>query len=305
MATLLDNLVDLSDFAWQRLRNRLEGLTDEEYLWEPVPECWTIRPCADGSYEADGARLPPDPPPFTTVAWRVTHLIDVLQAERTATWFGHRPSPQDGPPGVPGAAADALRALEHAYAVWRGRLAGLSGDDLARPMGPIAGPYAEADGTAFALHILDELIHHGAEIGVVRDLYRQLGPQDPFVFTCLRGERAEIDAMLQKDPALLERMRAERPALLVEAAALQRWPAVELLVELGFDVDARSASGSVPAHYAAATGHVETLRLLVGRGADLTVIDSMYQVTPLGWAQWFGQEEAADYLLRHQAAGTA
>ncbi|MEV1171556.1 DinB family protein [Nonomuraea sp. NPDC049784] len=302
MTTLLGNLVDLSDFAWQRLRNRLEGLTDEEYLWEPVSECWTVCRGEDGSYEADGARLPPEPPPFTTLAWRVTHLIDVLQAERTATWFGHRPSPQDGLPGVPGSAADALRALEHAYDVWRRRLAGLSEDDLVSPMGPIAGPYAEQDGTAFALHILDELIHHGAEIGVVRDLYRQLGPRDPFVLACVRGDRAEIDTMLEKDPALLERTRAEHPALLVEAAALQRWAAVQVLVELGFDVNARSASGRVPAHYAAGTGHVDTLRMLVGHGADLTVTDSMYQATPLGWAQWFGQEEAAGYLQRHQAA---
>jgi hypothetical protein len=39
-------------------------------------------------------------------------------------------------------------------------------------MGDVAGPYAEYDGTSFALHILDELIHHGAEVGVLRDLYR-------------------------------------------------------------------------------------------------------------------------------------
>ncbi|MFG1704239.1 hypothetical protein ACFLIM_13700 [Nonomuraea sp. M3C6] len=38
MATLLDNLLDLSDFAWQRLRTRLEGLTDEEYLWETATD---------------------------------------------------------------------------------------------------------------------------------------------------------------------------------------------------------------------------------------------------------------------------
>jgi hypothetical protein len=26
------------------LRPRLEGLTDEEYLWEPVADCWSLRP---------------------------------------------------------------------------------------------------------------------------------------------------------------------------------------------------------------------------------------------------------------------
>src|SRR5262245_51962479 len=130
MATLLDNLLDLSDFAWQRLRARLEGLTDAEYLWTPVQDSWTVRPGDDGSYVADWAPLPPEPSPFTSIAWRVTHLIDILQAERTATWFGQKPEPQDGAPGVPGTAADASRALEHAYDVWRRRLAAVSADSL-------------------------------------------------------------------------------------------------------------------------------------------------------------------------------
>ena len=32
------------DTHWQeRLRPQLEGLTDEEYFWEPVPGCWSVR----------------------------------------------------------------------------------------------------------------------------------------------------------------------------------------------------------------------------------------------------------------------
>jgi hypothetical protein len=29
--------------ANRRLRERLSGITEEEYLWEPVPGCWTVR----------------------------------------------------------------------------------------------------------------------------------------------------------------------------------------------------------------------------------------------------------------------
>lgn len=25
------------------LRTRLSGITDDEYLWEPVADCWTVR----------------------------------------------------------------------------------------------------------------------------------------------------------------------------------------------------------------------------------------------------------------------
>ena len=41
-------LHDQLDFHWEHsLRPRLEGLTDEEYLWEPVADSWSIRPRAD------------------------------------------------------------------------------------------------------------------------------------------------------------------------------------------------------------------------------------------------------------------
>ena len=29
--------------AYQRLSRHLDGLTDEEYLWQPVPDGWSIR----------------------------------------------------------------------------------------------------------------------------------------------------------------------------------------------------------------------------------------------------------------------
>src|SRR4029450_2174662 len=35
-----------------RLRGRLEGLGDEEYFWEPVPGCWTVRRDPSGTWVA-------------------------------------------------------------------------------------------------------------------------------------------------------------------------------------------------------------------------------------------------------------
>jgi hypothetical protein len=36
----------------------------------------------------------------------------------------------------------------------------------------LGGAFADSTRRAFALHILDELIHHGAEVALLRDLYR-------------------------------------------------------------------------------------------------------------------------------------
>ncbi|WP_327635000.1 DinB family protein [Kribbella sp. NBC_00482] len=278
MTTLTQNLLDLSDFAWQRLRDRVEGLTDAEYFWEPFDGCWSVHKADDG-YAADWAWIPPAPPPFTTLAWRITHIADLLQAERTATWFGHEPVATDDEPAVPGSAEAALEALDHAYEIWRRRLAALNQEDLDRPMGEIAGPYADNDGTSFALHILDELIHHGAEVGTVRDFYRGAHAEDPFA-AALAGELTPAD----------------RPALLAEAAAAQRWELIPTLADLGFSVNERTPDGATAAHLAAGTGSLDTLRFLVERGADLSLTDVQFHADVRGWAQWFKQADVADYL---------
>ena len=64
----------------------LRGLTDDEYLWEPVDGCWSVRPRSeqrtppnrwlqDGEWGLDLEYPDPVPSPFTTIAWRMTHLI--------------------------------------------------------------------------------------------------------------------------------------------------------------------------------------------------------------------------------------
>src|SRR5919197_1454625 len=93
MPTIKGDLLGLADDAWRRLRGRIEGLTDEEYFWEPAPYCWTVRAVGDGTWRADEAALPPDPAPVTTIAWRLSHLVGVLGARRNATWIGVSPLP--------------------------------------------------------------------------------------------------------------------------------------------------------------------------------------------------------------------
>ena len=48
---------------------------------------------------------------------------------------------------------------------------GLDAEALARPCGPAEGPFAEYPMATLVLHINREVIHHGAEISLLRDLY--------------------------------------------------------------------------------------------------------------------------------------
>jgi hypothetical protein len=72
---------------------------------------------------------------------------------------------------VPKPIATALAQLDDGYAAWIKGVRQLGADGLARPCGP-AEPYPEAPMAALVLHINREALHHGAEIALLRDLYR-------------------------------------------------------------------------------------------------------------------------------------
>ncbi|MGC4892651.1 DinB family protein [Micromonospora sp. DT31] len=155
-----------------QLRDRLDGLTDAEYLWEPVPDCWSLRPRADGGTLTIDLAFPhPDPPPFTTVAWRLAHVIVGVLAMRNASHFGRAPTDYDSFP-YSSTAAGALTQLDEEYATWTAGVEALGEDGLARACGPAEGAFADVPMATLVLHINREVIHHLAEVCLLRDLYR-------------------------------------------------------------------------------------------------------------------------------------
>ncbi|MBF6463623.1 DinB family protein [Nocardia beijingensis] len=164
---------------WNRqLRDRLRGLTDDEYFWEPVPDTWSVRPrgsstaqmqAGSGKFTIDYAFPTPVPAPFTTIAWRLGHVIVGVLAARNAAHFG-------GPVAsyetweYAGDAVTALEQLEGQLDAWLAGVRGLGEDGLRVPIGPKE-PFPEAPMADLVLHIHRELIHHLSEVCLLRDLY--------------------------------------------------------------------------------------------------------------------------------------
>ncbi|GAA4869958.1 DinB family protein [Serinicoccus chungangensis] len=183
MDALTRDLVEQLDWHWtQQARPRLDGLTDEEYLWEPVPGTWTARPRAaapppsvtaragGGDWQLDWADPEPEPAPVTSIAWRLGHVVVGVLGTRAHSHFG-------GPPAdllgwdYAGTADGALDQLDAAYAAWSAGVRGLDAEALRRPVGPAEGPWADAPMIALVLHINREVIHHLAEVALLRDLW--------------------------------------------------------------------------------------------------------------------------------------
>jgi hypothetical protein len=78
---------------------------------------------------------------------------------------------------------------------------------------------------------------------------------------------------------------------------------VRLLLDSGENPNRYNPDGnhshSTPLHQAALAGHYMVVRLLVERGARVDIKDTGYQSTPLGWAEYGGRKEIAEYLRTH------
>ncbi|MBT2525178.1 DinB family protein [Streptomyces sp. ISL-99] len=219
-------LLDQFDHAREMAQVRLTGLSDEEYLWEPVPGCWSIRrrgeaatPRAFGPGEwvldqgapdipaneyaevarqaADGMSVAkiaddwsvsverveqilahtgapePDETPITTIAWRLAHVHFHFAGQWEWTFGERRQEPKLLVDFTPSAAV----ALERFWALidrWRGSVAAMTDEQL-DTVGFSQYPYSNDADYPF-ITVLSaanlELIHHMAEIALLRDLWQ-------------------------------------------------------------------------------------------------------------------------------------
>lgn len=168
------------DSHWRdQLRPRLDGLTDDEYFWEPIPGCWSLRQSESGEsllasgqreLAMDYAEPPHDREPVTTIAWRLAHLRNVLGSPRAP----HFTVQASDPPRIhySGSAQAALRQFDEAYEARIADVRGLGDAGLARPQGALSPPqFADVPMVRRVMYGHVEVIHHGAEICLLRDLY--------------------------------------------------------------------------------------------------------------------------------------
>lgn len=172
------------EFHWNhQLRARLDGLTDDEYFWSPVPYAWSVRPRGrstapvqggTGDFAIDYAFPQPVPAPFTTIAWRLAHVTVGVLAARNAAHFG-APAASYESWEYAGTAAAALDQLESQLDIWTAGVRSLGEAGLRVPVGAKE-PFPELSMADLVLHIHRELIHHLSEVSLLRDLYLHTKP---------------------------------------------------------------------------------------------------------------------------------
>jgi hypothetical protein len=173
-----------------RSQGVLRDIGDEEFFWEPCGGCWTVhRRSEKRARHADGAgewvidyvAPDPTPAPVTTIAWRVVHLASVnFMYWEYAFGAAKAKFPKLE---LPGNAREAVQWLDQTQQKLLEVLGTLDDEELDVPRRTNWGqkwPTRQLFKT-----LLDEQIHHGAEIALLRDLYRNR--------STLRREEVEQD----------------------------------------------------------------------------------------------------------------
>jgi ankyrin repeat protein len=108
------------------------------------------------------------------------------------------------------------------------------------------------------------------------------------------GSVGDVKRML---PTAAERDRHRALALAAQCGYPE---VVAVLLDAGEDPNRFNPPGthshSPPIHQAIAAGHLEVVKLLVERGARLDIRDTIYQSTPLGWAEYLDKPAIAAFL---------
>jgi hypothetical protein len=154
------------------LAERLAGLEDEEYLWEPARQVLTVRPDASGS-KPDAFGLPPtgEVEPPRTLAWLLGHLGSGMRLRADYLVGDHRLTEADLP--WPLTAPEGIEFMAGGLRAWRQGLEQMTDEDL-DTVGRSAFPHGldpELPLIEIVWWVTKDLVFHAGEIWYVRDLY--------------------------------------------------------------------------------------------------------------------------------------
>ena len=161
-------LLDQFDRYWTHtLRPGLAAVTEAEYLWEPFPNCLSVRKQADGSWKPDlGTLAPAGFEPLTTIAWRMERIAQML-AQAAESHFGTL----GFDPDTAGTAAKALRRIDEAYGAWKRGVDALDEDGLGQAA-ELSEGHEQTSLAELAVRLNCELIRQSGQVSFMRDMYR-------------------------------------------------------------------------------------------------------------------------------------
>ena len=155
------------DEAYARLQTRLDGLTDDEFSWQPVPNSWTLFEDRPGHWTYHYEIPDPDPAPVTTIGWQVVHLGTTRLMYHEWAYGAARLTFPDIE--IPHDVSGAMELLSRGFELLREDLRQETEDGLDQPRKTNWGDMWPAWKIFWSMTDHDAL--HSGTIGCLRDLY--------------------------------------------------------------------------------------------------------------------------------------
>jgi ankyrin repeat protein len=121
--------------------------------------------------------------------------------------------------------------------------------------------------------------------------------EERFMLACAAGDERVVRDMLARRPSLMDELVERHRRLLAEAAWEHNLDAVRLMLDLGFPVDEAGGGEGTALDRAAIVGDVAIVKLLLARGASLTLRNA-YGGTPIqacAWGSLNFRDQRGDY----------
>jgi ankyrin repeat protein len=164
------------------------------------------------------------------------------------------------------------------WAVWRGRSTEIVTALLDAQVDIDA---RRKDGrTSYALAVVSGQIET-AKLLASRGASAEMSALDRFIGACAAADPSDLSRLTAESPQVP--LPAEYERLLPELAASHCTSAVRVLLAIGVPVDTPGDYGGTALHWACWKGYADLVKLLIDRGASLTIEDSVFHATPVGW----------------------
>jgi hypothetical protein len=179
----LSRLTTLIDHAFRASAWHVADLTDLEFFHAPTAPCWGVwrrenaprtQVLGTGDFVIDDHG--PDTPLVPTIGWRVLHLAVWTEIYREWTFGMRRPRATDY--DYPGTAAEAVAWLTRAQHAFMKDVRSLGDGDVEKKRPTHYGTTRTAGDLIWDIAV--EHLHHGAEIGTLRDVQRGRARDDWF-----------------------------------------------------------------------------------------------------------------------------
>jgi ankyrin repeat protein len=117
------------------------------------------------------------------------------------------------------------------------------------------------------------------------------------------GDLQGVVGLVQEDAGLVDAENEEGKTPLIEACEGGHLEVVRWLLDRGADINHQGNGGCTTLYWASNTEHTPVVRLLLEKGADPTIANT-YDVTPLIVASYEGHTEIVRCLLDHPTAAS-